>query len=141
MGTGSIVINRLLAACSPAPVVTTAPAVQTPAASQRPGSATPPATQTAPAVPTGKSSTQPAPAITPAGIPDLVVGRGGEPEALVRLALGGMERFVARGANVVVKPNICVAYHTYEYAATSNPRVVGTGVKMCVLKPGPTASR
>lgn len=59
---------------------------------------------------------------------------GGEPEALVRqavAALGGISAFVPSGANVVVKPNICVAYHTYEYAATTNPWVVGTLVKMC----------
>ena len=47
-------------------------------------------------------------------------------------ALGGMERFVPRDANVIVKPNICVAYHTYEYAATTNPWVVGALVKMCL---------
>ena len=46
-------------------------------------------------------------------------------------ALGGMERFVPRDANVIVKPNICVAYHTYEYAATTNPWVVGALVKLC----------
>lgn len=64
----------------------------------------------------------------------MAVVRKGEPEALVRTAvaaLGGMERFVPKGANVFVKPNICVAYHTYEYAATTNPWVVGTLVKMC----------
>jgi uncharacterized protein (DUF362 family) len=63
-----------------------------------------------------------------------VVVRKGEPEALVRTALkalGGMERFVPRGANVFVKPNICVAYHNYEYAATTNPWVVGALVKLC----------
>ena len=47
-------------------------------------------------------------------------------------ALGGMERFVPRDANVIVKPNICVAYHTYEYAATTNPWVVGAVVKLCL---------
>jgi uncharacterized protein (DUF362 family) len=65
--------------------------------------------------------------------PDLVAGRGGEPEALVRqslAALGGMERFVKPGADVIVKPNICVAYHSYEYAATTNPWVVGALVKL-----------
>ena len=64
----------------------------------------------------------------------MVVVRHGEPEALVRTAvaaLGGMEAFVSKGTNVFVKPNICVAYHTYEYAATTNPWVVGTLVKMC----------
>ena len=43
----------------------------------------------------------------------------------------GMEKFVPKGARVVVKPNICVDYHSYEYAATTNPWVVGTLVKMC----------
>jgi len=39
----------------------------------------------------------------------------GEPAQLARYsmaALGGMERFVQPGDDVVVKPNICVAYHT-----------------------------
>lgn len=47
-------------------------------------------------------------------------------------ALGGMERFVKAGDNVVIKPNICVAYHTYEYAATTNPWVVGALVKLAL---------
>jgi uncharacterized protein (DUF362 family) len=68
------------------------------------------------------------------GAPYLVVARNGEPEALVRKvigALGGMEKFVPKGASVVIKPNICVAYHSYEYAATTNPWVVGALVKLC----------
>jgi uncharacterized protein (DUF362 family) len=72
---------------------------------------------------------------TPYNGPDLVVVRGGEPEQLVRKALealGGMGRFVFAGAKVVVKPNICVSYQTYEYAATTNPWVVGTLVKLCL---------
>ncbi len=43
-----------------------------------------------------------------------------------------MQRFVAPGTKVVIKPNICVAYHTYEYAATTNPWVVGALVKLCL---------
>jgi uncharacterized protein (DUF362 family) len=84
----------------------------------------------APAVPT---ATQPQP--TAASYPDLAVARTGEPEALTRAALdalGGMSRFVPKGSKVIVKPNICVAYHTYEYAATTNPWVVGAIVKMCL---------
>jgi uncharacterized protein (DUF362 family) len=64
---------------------------------------------------------------------DLVVVRNGEPEPLVRAAvaaLGGMGQFVPKGAKVVVKPNTCVTYRSYEYAATTNPWVVGTLVKM-----------
>ncbi|MGD0574263.1 MAG: DUF362 domain-containing protein [Anaerolineales bacterium] len=67
-------------------------------------------------------------------LPDLVVARGGTPEAMVQRALsalGGVGRFVRPGANVIIKPNICVA-HTYEYAATTNPWVVGELVRQCL---------
>ena len=67
--------------------------------------------------------------------PYLVVARNGEPEEMVRQAisaLGGMEKFVKPGSKVVIKPNICVAYHTFEYAATTNPWVVGALVKLCL---------
>ena len=43
-----------------------------------------------------------------------------------------MERFVPKNASVIIKPNICVAYHTYEYAATTNPWVVGGLVRLCL---------
>jgi uncharacterized protein (DUF362 family) len=46
-------------------------------------------------------------------------------------ALGGIERIVRPDDDVVIKPNICVAYHTYEYAATTNPEVVGALVALC----------
>ncbi|HEX2987642.1 MAG TPA: DUF362 domain-containing protein [Chloroflexota bacterium] len=65
----------------------------------------------------------------------LVVARGSSPEAITRSAietLGGMSRFVKPGAEVIVKPNICVANYSFEYAATTNPEVVGTIVKLCV---------
>ncbi len=71
---------------------------------------------------------------TPEVYPHLTVARGGEPEALVRsalAALGGMGRFVHPGDDVIVKPNICVSYHTFKYAATANPWVVATLVKLC----------
>ncbi len=47
-------------------------------------------------------------------------------------ALGGIERFIKPGNDVIIKPNICVAYHTYEYAATTNPEVVGALVRLCM---------
>ena len=47
-------------------------------------------------------------------------------------AYGGMQAFVPKDARVIIKPNICVAYHTYEYAATTNPWVVGALVKTCL---------
>lgn len=122
---GSAAFGRFLSACSPAsglPIATSTALSQTDSLSA--------STEIAPAQATGSL----APTPTAPGIPDMAVVRKGEPEALVRTAvaaLGGMERFVPKGANVFVKPNICVAYHTYEYAATTNPWVVGTLVKMC----------
>ncbi len=76
----------------------------------------------------------PAPSPTMA-YPDLTVARHGDPEIMVRKAvkaLGGMKRFVKSGDEVIVKPNICVAYHSYEYAATTNPWVVGAVVKLAL---------
>lgn len=64
----------------------------------------------------------------------MVVARGSDPEQLVRKAIeafGGIEKFIKKGAKVVIKPNICVAYHTFEYAATTNPWVVAALVKLC----------
>ena len=71
---------------------------------------------------------------TGATLPDLVVARNAEPEALVSaavVAIGGMERFVPKDGWVIIKPNICTSYYGYEYAATTNPWVVGALVKMC----------
>jgi uncharacterized protein (DUF362 family) len=80
---------------------------------------------------------QPAPAA--AGNAYLAVARGGEsvtnPAGMVEAAikaLGGMERFVRSGADVIIKPNVCTSYYTYEYAATTNPVVVATLVKLAL---------
>jgi uncharacterized protein (DUF362 family) len=65
----------------------------------------------------------------------LSVARGGDPAAITRAAigaLGGMERFVRAGDDVIIKPNICTDYHPPEYAATTNPVVVGTLVSLCL---------
>ncbi|MDP3450170.1 MAG: DUF362 domain-containing protein [Anaerolineaceae bacterium] len=67
--------------------------------------------------------------------PYLVMTRGSDAEQMVRQgmqALGGMERFMKSGADVIIKPNICVGYYSYEYAATTNPWVVAALVKMCL---------
>ncbi len=66
--------------------------------------------------------------------PLLAVARGDSPADITAAAvatLGGMEAFVKKGADVVVKPNICTGYHGPEYAATTNPDVVGTLVSLC----------
>ncbi len=86
------------------------------------------ATPTSPSAPT--NTPQPTPTWTPthSGQAYLAVARRGEPGPLVRAALqaiGGMGRFVSSGDDVIIKPNICVNYRTYEYAATTNPWVVG----------------
>jgi len=81
-----------------------------------------------------------APADPPAAAPaagqaHLAVARGQEPEALVRAALkalGGMQRFVKPGSEVILKPNICVDYHSAEFAATTNPAVVAAVTKLCL---------
>jgi len=124
-GMGSLTAGSLLAACgarqspTPAPV----PSSPAPAGEVSPTPAPSPAATSAPTM------------AQPANPPHLVVARGGEPQALVRqalAALGGMERFVHSGDDVVVKPNICVAYHSCEYAATTNPWVVAELVRLCL---------
>lgn len=128
VGTGALTINQFLAACgikpTPPPYQTNmpSPTQMIPSTSANTAAATQPPTVAA--TPTKSLSNA-----------DVVVARGGEPEELVRRALaayGGMETFVPKGASVVIKPNICVAYHTYEYAATTNPWVVGTLVRMAI---------
>lgn len=65
----------------------------------------------------------------------LAVARGLEPREITRAALaalGGIERFVKSGADVIIKPNVCVDYRTFEYGATTNPEVVAALVELCL---------
>lgn len=65
----------------------------------------------------------------------LAAVRGEDIPEMVRRALaaiGGIERFVFSGANVIIKPNICTDYYTYEYGATTNPLVVATLVSLAL---------
>jgi uncharacterized protein (DUF362 family) len=148
-GLGALTGGWLLSACGgeeAAPPTNTVPgATQIPPAPTVAASATGEAGETPVASPAPVATEPGAPSPTEgqpptatsvpsAGWPDLVVARGGEPEDLVRRAmgaLGGMGRFVQPGFNVIIKPNICVAYHTYEYAATTNPWIVAGLVKLC----------
>jgi uncharacterized protein (DUF362 family) len=97
-----------------------------------------PATSTATSpqpTPSPLSSVEASTPTNPASLPAVSVAHGTEPEQMVRqaiAALGGIERFVPKGAYVIVKPNICVAYHPYQYAATTNPWVVGALVRLCL---------
>jgi uncharacterized protein (DUF362 family) len=111
-GTGALTVQQILAACGlqPTDVLPPTSTAATGAAAESPTS-------------------------LPAGTPDVVVAHGSDPETIVRRALaafGSMQTFVPKNASVIVKPNICVAYHTYEYAATTNPWVVGVLVKCCL---------
>ena len=66
--------------------------------------------------------------------PDLVISKGTSPtlttEAAIA-ALGGINRFVSRGDVVLVKPNIAWD-RTPEQAATTNPALVATLVRLCL---------
>lgn len=65
----------------------------------------------------------------------LSVAHGEDPAAITEAAiraLGGMERFVKNGYDVIVKPNICTDTYTFEYGATTNPVVVGTLVRLAL---------
>jgi len=137
LGLGTMA-STALSACGqqPVPTSTAGPPTAVPlhstptAAGVAPPTLVPP-TATA-VVPTATS--MPTVAVAPE-YPHLAVVRNGEPDELVRralAALGGMERFVHSGDEVIVKPNICVAYHTYEYAATTNPWVVAAVVRLCL---------
>jgi uncharacterized protein (DUF362 family) len=65
----------------------------------------------------------------------LAVARGADPAAITQAAiaaLGGIERFVRSGDEVIIKPNICTDYYPPEYAVTTNPAVVATLVTLCL---------
>ncbi|MGD0611066.1 MAG: DUF362 domain-containing protein [Anaerolineales bacterium] len=133
-GLGALTAAGILAACDRALSATTLPAGAN-TSLPRASTDTPlPAAPTDTALPLS-TATVPVPTATPLVVPDLAVAHGGsDPEALVRAALaalGGMPKFVQSGAKVIIKPNICVA-HPYQYAATTNPWVVGALVKMCL---------
>lgn len=66
--------------------------------------------------------------------PDLVISHGTSPALITEAALqalGGMSRFVSRGNVVLVKPNIAWD-RTPAQAATTNPEVVATLVRLCL---------
>jgi hypothetical protein len=65
--------------------------------------------------------------------PDLVAVMGGEPTAMLTRALkelGGIGHFVKKGQKVVIKPNIGWDRKP-EFAANTNPELIGTLVRMC----------
>jgi uncharacterized protein (DUF362 family) len=141
-GMTAMAVEQFLAACGqkePLDETSLSPTRPAYTATTKPTSPQPTASagQPQPVKPSQSAATpaQPSATPTPLGAPDIAVAHGGEPEDLIRRALqafGGIGTFVPKGANVIIKPNICVAYHTYEYAATTNPFLVGALVKMCL---------
>ena len=152
LGSAAASLGALLGACTPraAPTPTRAEvtgargtpslAVATPEAS-RPitaPSTLASATETSPAAllatkPPTSAAKEPTPAA--AGSAQLAVVRGADVAAITERALaaiGGIERFVKPGYDVIVKPNICNAHHGPEYASTTNPEVVATLVRLCL---------
>ena len=140
-GAGVLAFNELLAACGAdeLPTNTSLPPTDVPTATDEPTltntvqspTNTPEATVEKP---DSTATSEPSPTDTDIPNPDLVVVRNGDPDQMVRKAIamiGGMEKYVFRGADVIVKPNICVDFRTHDWAATTNPWVVGTIVKMC----------
>ena len=66
--------------------------------------------------------------------PDLVVVQGADPAENVRRAveaLGGMGKYVRRGARVVLKPNVLTG-RAPEYAVTTNPFVMAALTRLCL---------
>lgn len=69
----------------------------------------------------------------PEALPQLAVVRGTQVEPMVREALallGGIERFIAKGDRVLVKPNVGWDRQP-EQAANTNPEVVAAVVRLC----------
>lgn len=139
---GSLALQRLLTACGIEPTsemrsawTSTGPSpANLPSATPFFPSPSNTASEAAP-IPTATTVAAATPTTLPPGAPDLVVARGSDPETIVYRALaafGGMEKFVPQDARVIIKPNICVAYNTYEYASTTNPWVVAALVKACL---------
>lgn len=81
------------------------------------------------------STTRTLPLLSPANKPYIAVVRGEDVDVTVRSAinaLGGMDRFVKKGNDVIIKPNICNASNTWEYASTTNPQVIASLVTLCL---------
>lgn len=119
LGVTALAAQPILTSCGVKPEASTQTPVETLAATQAASTETPTDNPTA----------------TQSQYPYLVVTRGSDAEQMVRKgmqALGGMERFMKPGADVIIKPNICIGYFSYEYAATTNPWVVAALVKMCL---------
>jgi hypothetical protein len=67
-------------------------------------------------------------------LPEMVIVQGGEPVPFVQSALselGGMSRFISRGDNVLVKPNIGWN-RTTKQVTNTNPELLAEVVRQCL---------
>lgn len=120
----------------PTPTLPPAATVAQPGPTAIPATAAPTAAPPTAAPPTAVPTATVAPA-RPGAAAYLAVAKGpnADPREITRraiAAIGGIERFVKPGADVIIKPNVCTAYHTFEYAATTNPEVVAALVQLCL---------
>lgn len=129
--------NALTSCSQPAPTATPIPPTAAASPTAAPALAQPTATVTrvtgATIVPVPTMTATPVAPV--AGEPYLTVARGASPAAITRAvvdALGGIAKFVKAGNDVIIKPNICNAPNSFEYASTTNPEVVAELVKMCL---------
>ena len=139
-GLGSVLASCGTEQAAVSPAATAAPVRDASTPTMEPGPATATRgvsepTRTQAVQPTSGPKTGPSPTAT-AEAQDayLSVARGSDPRAITLAALaaiGGIERFVKAGDDVIVKPNICVDYRSYEFGATTNPEVVGALVELC----------
>ena len=59
--------------------------------------------------------------------------RGENPTEMTRravTAVGGIEKYVSDGMDVIIKPNICTDYYSFEYGATTNPEVIAALISL-----------
>jgi len=139
---------------TPTPTITAAPTATSvpPAPTSVPPTSAPPTatavppTATVAAVPATAVPATVAPTVTaPATAAPAVAATGAylavakgpnaDPREITRraiAAIGGIERFVKKGNDVIIKPNVCTAYYPFEYAATTNPEVVAAIVQLCL---------
>lgn len=138
--TAAAAFGALLAGCGGGEVPSVAvPPENTPAqpknTEKNPSPKVPPEnTPTQPEI-TKQSAETKTPTTPAAGQAYMAVARGADPAAITEAALkaiGGIERFVKKGADVIIKPNICTDYYPFEYGATTNPEVVGALVRLAL---------
>ena len=63
----------------------------------------------------------------------LSVVRGVNPSEMTMravAAVGGIEKYISNGMDVIVKPNICTDYYSFEYGATTNPEVIAALISL-----------